>query len=55
MRIENIGDLFDQQASSEGPLTIDLIGLATQLYSSVNGDSSKLFTVNIKEKAITGN
>jgi hypothetical protein len=53
LRVENIGDLFDE--STLAPLKLDVQGLAEQLFIDVNGDKSALAYINIEETSLTGN
>lgn len=54
MRIENIGDPFDSFTQSPS-LQVDIQALAAQLFEEVNGDTSALVYIDIKETSLTGN
>jgi len=56
LRVENIGDPFDEDTFplSETP-EVDIYQLAEDLFIAANGDTALLSTINIVEKALTGN
>ena len=52
MRVENIADIWDSNWELDWQ-TVDVLGLADQLFTTVNGDMA--YTAEVTELSLTGN
>ena len=55
LRVENIGDHFDDDFKIVSPYSFNIHDLALLLYEDANADVSHLTSINVEEQSLTGN